>query len=266
MTFTPRVIFHLGFQKTGTTSVQALLNSNLSLLSDVDVRVYGDATKDLRAAGKNFCAEPSPDREKELIKTLERHFSLVFDNGKPVCLISDENILGRVPYSNTGDVVSWAERILPVIEGCASGTDLAFHFYTRPAESWRNSMYRQCVKRAGVTGSYGVWARSSPFQEDWPDWKEWADRISKATSAPVTFTCMDEELKSGAVLGTALLENAGLSEAAINALIPVERQNMALSDAALQFMRFVNLLPLKERLRLRISERVEAFDSRAKHK
>ncbi len=264
MTCTPKITFHLGFQKTGTTSIQALLNANQSRLPNVAVRAYGYSTKDLRVAGRNYCAAPDEKNKEKLVNALDNHFAAVRSSGKPFCLISDENILGRVPYSESGDVVSWAEKILPIIESCSVGTEISFHFYTRNAKSWLQSIYRQSVKRARVTSSFDQWIAAAPFSGQWPDWDNWKTRITNSVSAPVIFTSMDAELNSGAILGTSLLESVGVSKKTVDSLTVVSPKNLALSDTALKFMRFVNRLPLKDQHTLRISERVEQLDSRIK--
>ncbi len=51
MTADQDILFHLGFQKTGTTTIQAMLNANADRFPDLDIRAYGDATKDLRETG-----------------------------------------------------------------------------------------------------------------------------------------------------------------------------------------------------------------------
>lgn len=257
-----QMLFHLGFQKTGTTSIQALLNANRARLTGIDIRAYGDATKDLRVAGRTYCADPTPKREARLRDALRGHVDRFRSGDDAACLISDENILGRVAYGPTGDVLSWGKRILPMIEEAAAGLDLQFVFYTRAQAAWRSSIYKQSVKRAGETRSLEGWSSAAPFTGDWPDWSDWQQQLQGACAAPVEFLSMEEEIASDLPLGAGVLRRLGVSDADIAELATVSPQNTSLSERAICLMRMINHLPLSDRRRLKISEYIEARDRR----
>lgn len=259
----PRLIlFHLGFQKTGTTSVQAMLNANRDALAGIDIRAYGDATKDLRVAGRTYCADPTPERAARLRKALGGHVERFRAGDARACLISDENILGRVAYGPAGDVVSWGKRILPMIEECAAGLQVRFVFYTRAPEPWRQSIYKQSVKRAGETRNLKGWVQAAPFAGDWPDWTGWQRQLQSACAAPVEFLSMEAELAGDLPLGAGVLQRLGVENAVIAGLSTVRPQNTSLSDRAIGVMRVINHLPLTDRRKIRISEYIEAREQK----
>lgn len=252
-----QIVFHLGFQKTGTTSIQAMLNANKNLLQDIDLRAYGDATKDLRVAGRGYCASPTDKNLQRLRRALKSHISGFLAGDKKHCLISDENILGRVPYGDTGDILTWAKRILPVIEQELNGISARFVFYTREQVGWLPSLYKQSVKRARVTATFDVWKARSPIELDCTGWRP---ELQSYSTIPVEFISMEQELKSGDTLGTALLVRLGVDPGILPSFVGADVLNTSLSARALQVMRLINRMPLSDRRVLRISELVETFD------
>lgn len=253
MTADQDILFHLGFQKTGTTTIQAMLNANADRFPDLDIRAYGDATKDLRVAGRNYCADPSAERRGKLELALNRHVDRTRENGKP-CLISDENILGRVPYSSAGDVLTWAGMILPMIEASCSDLSIRFVFYTRQPDAWLHSSYNQAVKRGRVSVDFETWRNNAPFTVDWAAWR---DRIQRLCEAPVEFVGMEDELDRHGFLGARLLHRMGVAPASWPDLVQPDVQNPSLPENALRLMRLVNRLPLPDSQVIRISETVE---------
>lgn len=255
------LLFHLGFQKTGTTSAQAWLTHNSGALPEIDLRSSGDATKDLRSAGRSYCAAPSAKTEQRLRDALRRHIDRFALGERDLGLISDENILGRTAYDATGDILSWAKRVLPIIEQCVQAAprplQTEFLFYTRETGPWLRSMYNQAVKRARVTGSFDRWLAGAPFVVDWDQWR--AD-MQAEVSTPVRFLPMEADLAQQAPIGAALLARLGVDSARIAALAPVRSQNASLSPGALRAMRWINRLPLSDRRILQISEWVERRD------
>ena len=251
------MVFHLGFQKTGSTTMQAFLNRHAAALPAIDIRAYGDATKDLRISGRNWCADPTPARWQRLSDALDRHVESFGAGDASVCLISDENIVGRVGYGPTGDVVRWSEAILPLIAERAAAFDPCFVFYTREPDRWLRSLYNQSVKRARVTARYQRWAAAAPFEVDWNTWRE---RFTAAGRRPVTFLSMEEEIASGRPLGAGLLIEAGVPPSVAEALPGVEARNASLSERSLRLMRLVNRLPLSDRRVIRFSEWLEKQD------
>ena len=248
------MVFHLGFQKTGSTTMQAFLNRNAEALPEIDVRAYGDATKDLRVSGRNWCADPSPARWQRLADALDRHVERFAAGRAQVCLISDENVVGRVGYGPTGDVLRWSEAILPLIAERAAAFDPGFVFYTRAPDRWLRSLYNQSVKRARVTQGFERWAAAAPFEVDWPAWRE---RLASAAGRPVTFLSMEEELASGRPLGAGLLVECGVPPDVAASLPAAEARNASLSERSLRLMRLVNRLPLGDRRVIRFSEWLE---------
>jgi hypothetical protein len=251
------IIFHLGFQKTGTTSIQAMLNANAACLGNVDLRAYGPATQDLRTAGRRWCADPTRGRQARLESVLEDHVVRFRAGSAPVCLISDENILGRVPWASTGDILTWGRSILPMVESASKGLDLQIVFYTRSPSRWLRSLYNQSVKRARVTASFDTWAADAPFTVDWPRWQR---DLQTTVEAPVTFVAMEDEIGPDRLLGATLLRLAGVTDETIAGIVPPPVQNTSLSPRAIALMRLVNRLPIRDRLLLKVSEAVERMD------
>lgn len=253
------MLFHMGFQKTGTTSIQSLLNENAADLSGIDIRAYGKATRDLREAGKSWCHSPSAAARQSIVSAVARYRDSLIASGRHACIVSDENILGRGEHGAHGYVLTWGEAILPIIAEAAKGVRPMFVFYTRSPEAWLRSLYNQLVKRARETATYEEWRRSLPYTVDW---QVWHTRLQAATDAKVVFVSMEEELASDGWLGRTLLDKAGIPRETSASLRRPALRNPSLSERGLAIMRYVNRLPVPDKFVLRFSEALERREAR----
>lgn len=155
------------------------------------------------------------------------------------------------------------EALAPLLNGLtrASGAAPVFVFTTWAFAPWLRSAYRQEVKAQGLTARFEQWLGKIPFEQDWAPHRA---RIAAAVDAPVIFRDMGADAEEGLPMGGRLLVDAGVPVEAVAAMPAPPPANEALGDAAVEFLRQVNLLALDPRtsrsLRLTVDRHRGLFD------
>lgn len=240
----PRIIWHFGFQKTGTTAAQWLMRKNQALLQDkVAIFPRGRWTAALRGAAGGYLTQKTQAAKIALQDEVRQIVQAVHASGQPAAVVSDENVLGLRVQDETGDIFAHAETILPVIEQ-AAGAGCEFHFLTRDPESWLKSAHNQEVKQLRCRQDYASWRAAQTLVVNWSDLR---DRLAATVSGAVMFHDMDDDRKAGQPTGACLLQAAGVDAATIARLKTPGRKNQGLSDSALAFMLQINQSDLKYR-------------------
>jgi hypothetical protein len=225
----PRVIWHLGFQKTATTSAQALLQVNADVLAPyVRVLPKSPKTKALRMAAQDYVRTPSPDTNGTLRAEVE---ALLCNADRPV-IISDETLSGFDPLPLHGDAFSALERLVAALAEITPNAQ--FVFTTRAAADWTRSVYNQLVRQNRLAMRWEDWSQNVPRDTNWDE----GHRRLRATGADVAFVSIEDEAAAGQRPGQCLLRAAGVPED-----LPLHHpkpQNTSLPDGALEFMRAIN--------------------------
>lgn len=255
-----QLVLHLGFQKTGSTSIQALLDMNRARLEDLDLYVYGPDTMPARSPALSAIRNPTPQALAIAKYVFMGIFREMLESQNETAIFSDENILGRVLYTQSGHFLEWAELLLPIIASAMpDNIEARIVFYTRDQDKWLKSLYGQAVKRAGEKRGFKAWRDGRPLRTEWHYMR---DRLaSAACGIPVQFVSMEKDLAKFGFVGGELLEVSGIVRDRICALAIPTLQNKGLSPLALNVMRAINHLPLGRRRLLRISESVETWDA-----
>lgn len=237
-----RMVWHLGFQKTGTTSFQ-----EMNRLNDETLRWYMAVfqkrarTRGLCEASLAWLENPKPIRRQRLDDELRLMATKARRWGQKAVLISDENLIGWENFNETGHVFDAAARLIAAIEETLPEEDHHFVFYTRDFDAWLASAYNQVVKFSFETRSWDEWLAAVPFEKDWQAHEA---SIRAAARAPVEFRDMLEDGREGLPMGGRILALAGMERAAIDGLARPPRQNESLNPGALEFMRNLNGLEI----------------------
>jgi hypothetical protein len=256
-----RLVVHLGVQKTGSTSIQRHLRRNAdALVSYLAVRTpeEGSPMRPLGRAAIAFSLAPSDDRAQALRLAFRDVLDALPANTVPV-LISHENLAGAMP-GNGGET-----RLYPALPQIAAllmaearefATD--FVIYTRSRKSWRPSVWAQAVRTDGYTRSLLEFEAETA---DLPGWGDLVRRMTAETGDRVTRFRLEDEMDPLRP-GRQLLRHAGLDEATIDALQPLDGPtNNRLNDGATEFLRRLNGLSLNPHAHGRIVDLV----ARAEH-
>ena len=243
--FAPRIIWHFGFQKTGTTAVQWLLRKNRALLGEkIALFPRGRWTAALREAAAVFLRTRSEADKTAFQDEVRKIVNTVRDSGHRCAIVSDENVLGLKLRDETGDIFTHARTMLPVVEDAAAPAICEFHFNTRDTEAWLKSAHNQEVKQLRCRQDFDEWRNGVALPVDW---SALHDTLSGLTQGAVVFRDMNADRAAGRPSGAALLEAAGVGPELLAQLKTPGAQNESLSDAALAFMLDINRSPLKRR-------------------
>ncbi|TCS67512.1 hypothetical protein EDD52_101614 [Primorskyibacter sedentarius] len=150
------VVIHAGFHKTGTKSVQAMINTNRAVLDPVMRCYLKSDVQRLTELAKKFSAT----REQAALRTLgqaERAFFASLDplDPRPI-LISAEDLSGYMPGRRKLTRYDATPKIMAQIAASARAslgdeTQIDFYFSTRQPDSWFASLYWQNLRSKRLT-------------------------------------------------------------------------------------------------------------------
>lgn len=239
-----RVVWHFGWQKTGTPSIQLLMRRNQSALSD-RVQVYPKTTmsQPIRRALKTHFATGTPSLQ-EIEELTEDMMIEVAAEGGPVALISDENLMGWRHHDKNLCFVGYAKTVLPILARAAAPATSQFVFYTREMNGWLKNVHNQEVKNMRQTVDYDPWLDQAPR---YADWDAVHAELSEATGLDIVFRDMGQDKADGLPLGGAILEACGIDRSVIAGFAAAPTSNNSLPESATQLMLAMNRSNLPDR-------------------
>lgn len=235
-----RIILHLGFPKTGTTTIQAMLQANAGTLGPgIAVSPKDDLTFQLRKNALRYMRSGGlwvwKWRHARALADMVRRLDAMDFN---TLIISDENMIGIESgkiFDRPGrvDYAAWIARL----DRALAGYDVVYVLYTRAIGPWHVSAYNQAFKMRRVNVSYADWSRVH-------DDMSGPDRIIAGLRAVVgerlQVLDMADETAAGKILGHRLLDLAGVSQDRIDAVTLPPRKNESLPQAGVEFLRHVS--------------------------
>ena len=240
---TKKIIWLLGFRKTGTTSVQYLLGHlPLADYPNLLVSSRDHLTQNWRMLVVRATRAKKRPNLAELRKEMSNVATLLRGVTAQTILISDENLFAFSLYAKDGShFFDWAADILPLIETEFADFENVFVVYTRPLDSWLKSSYSQEVKRGRTWRSYDTWRKQVPKGCNWTDGLA---AIRAVIHAPLVLLTQETALEDARPLGAQLLELAGVSPAVIAGIGPAPHLNQSLSPARMRLLRVLNFFGL----------------------
>ena len=246
-----RIVVHLGLRKTATTAIQYLLDAHADMLgANIKAMAWHRRFEAWRNHVYRFMTAPEDDAAKyrremiegitEEAKKLAKWFSSLPEE---TIIISDENLFASRVYAHNETIFDWAHAVLPIVVEAWQDFDLRFVLYIRDEKSWLASCHNQEVKNNRLAKSYLDWSVEIP---EYFDLRKNAADLADRSEVPFKIVDMDEEMVSDRVIGTAVLSEAGLTEAEIAALPPVPRLNQSLPASAVDFMIALNRLDIPD--------------------
>lgn len=251
-----RIIWHVGPQKTGTTSFQQLLRLNKDVLRPyLTSVVHSHGTKRATRAAISVQHQPTDDTRSALADQVAALIDAWQSSPtpSPVLIVSDEQFLGMRLFDDGPDIFSASHMMLPLLAECSAMFSPSFVLYQRDMQKWLTSAYQQSVKQAVETRTISEWMEAVPFSSDWEQIKP---AIITSTNAPVRFYNFDEEAKSNDPLGASILRDADVPNDVIADLERPGRLNESLPSGAIAFMREMNAVPMNPRIRGAIRKNV----------
>lgn len=218
---------HVGFHKTGTTSLQAVLAANRARLGAVLVNHDDAAILPLRKACLAF------ERQRDLAagRAIATETRRVLDRAKgDRIVLSSEILCGPIPRPNRrGAVYATAAESLQWVQDGAKGADLRFHLCTRDEGKWLSSLYRHLLRTRGLPLTEAQFRALPQFAEFRFD----ALCASiRAKIGPLHQWRMEDDLATDLGPGTGFLTALGHSAAELALWTRVSPQNQGLSARA----------------------------------
>ena len=247
MTTPSHILWHLGPQMTGSTSLQALLLANRRLLrphclvfpkrkgtkrarfTAHDWLTGGDIAP-LRVALRGLTAKLAPAEASTMI-------------------VSDETLLGFEIAGTEDHALTRAARLIPELIAASAPTARPLSF-TRARGPWLRSAYNQAVRKMRETRSFEAWHAEVALPPDWPAWES----ALRPLAPQLHFIALEDDPQPG----LALLRLAGVPEDVCAALAPATARNESLPPGAIAFLREMNVSPLNGRALAEVRARVVA--------
>ncbi|PYC49063.1 hypothetical protein DI396_03110 [Litorivita pollutaquae] len=153
-----RMVLHCGFHKTGTTSVQKMLDRDRALLAPQMQIALKAEIRAAALAARDWSATRNPAKMSAYIYDLALFFeSLDPDDPRPLCL-SCEDLCGFMPGRRHLTDYRAAAELLPalceVIQEVLPASDITFYFSTRAPEPWVKSCYAQHLRASGLRDDF----------------------------------------------------------------------------------------------------------------
>jgi len=151
-----RIIVHGGFHKTGTSSIQAVLNQNSPLIWPHYALVLPGRIPDVLKAATFQSRVGDPFSLSEYAFRLHSFLgTLVLGRKRGLC-ISAEDLCGLIPGRNGQDGYTAAPELMATTarvleEVCGPEFDITFYLSLRQSEAWLRSTYFQNLRRSRLT-------------------------------------------------------------------------------------------------------------------
>lgn len=239
-----KVICHFGFRKAGSTTVQAMLRANSSLIQDhvgLVLRTTDPSTDDLRATGVAYTKGHDRTSLLDLKAAASDLAEAIGRLPQEAVILSDENVIGNKVMLDGRDIFAMAAEILPVLEDEWRGFDVSFVFYTRERQAWLRSCYSQAVKWHRSTEIYEAYLAANGSCRSW---QQGEAALTASVRSPVHFVRMEDDLAGGGMLGRTLLDMAGVPAEVQSKMEPAAAQNQSPTVQQLELMREINSLKL----------------------
>lgn len=243
---------HLGFHKTGSTSLQELLRVNRGRLG-ADTLCFVQYDPELRpveAACKRYDRKPTPGNARALHKAWVRLMDRCARSGAARILISSENLSGRIPsLRDTAPPYAATGAILGILAGASAPARLEATLYLRDGWAWLDSLARHLARTRGETRTARDLAATEKFAHPETLLSEAAARIAAEAGFAVHTLAFEDDLNARLGPGESWLRQTGISDALLAGLEPVSAQNPGLSQAATEALQrpWMRLLPRKLR-------------------
>lgn len=236
-----KIVFHAGFHKTGTSTVQAVLRANRkALMPALAIRLKGQMQELMSAARgySTYCTNDALDKVSRRFDTLLAELP---DMPRRTLLLSAEELSGHMPGRGALADYSAAPVLANLFWSRAQqaypDAQVLFCYATRAPASWLKSGWAEHVKSSTMTLDFAAFCARYP---DAPNLQTILDDIRQKVPAPVHSYALEE--CSDLPLGPAdpVLDHCDIPDALRAALTPQPPQNKRLSEDTLAALLEIN--------------------------
>lgn len=158
-----RIVIHAGFHKTGTTSVQTMLDANRRVLGR-RLRIYLKSDfESLTKAARAFSTDQTPAMLAKVATQASRFFETLDPADPRPVLMSSEDLCGHMPGRLGLDRYDAAPLLLSQLADTAltrfgPDTELTFYLSTRSQMDWLRSTWWQNLRSTRLTLDFDEYA------------------------------------------------------------------------------------------------------------
>lgn len=238
-----RIIIHLGFPKTGSTTIQGMLAANRD---NIGKKIYVSPQDELTYFVRKFALRYQRNRHffcwkirhdaalREMVRKIDAMAS-------DTLIISDENMIGIEP----GKIFDPPEKTnylpwLKHLDAALSNYDVHYVIYTREPKSWQRSAYNQAFKMRRVKEPFETWVES---HDDLDAPRRIIEEFRTYLGPRLHTLEMTEEIGPDRIMGHFILELAGVSEENIAGITLPPRENESLPLASIELLRLIHANP-----------------------
>ncbi|TNF62698.1 MAG: hypothetical protein EP307_06395, partial [Rhodobacteraceae bacterium] len=188
-----KVVIHLGFHKTGSTTVQQTLQRNRALLRPVLAVALRPSMRDVLSAARAFSVTGEAfDRARFAARAALMLQDLPQMKRRVLCLSAEElagHLPGRPGVRDYGAAVPLAQDLAHAAAALFPQAEIAFFVMTRDPAAWLDSAYWQHVKSSSMTMDIATFRSRFAGAARLDDI---AVRIARATGLPVHGARLEE--------------------------------------------------------------------------
>lgn len=169
----PRLILHAGFHKTGTSSVQEMLDEAADILDPLARVLIKEDMEELTAACRAHARAPTPDTLARVEAEAASLFATLDPTDPRQLLISSEDLAGLIPGRQGRMGYPEAPALLTaLLHGLARSwgalPEVTLYLSTRGAEGWINSCYHHHLRVSRMRDGADTYAEAQRGAADLP--------------------------------------------------------------------------------------------------
>lgn len=237
-----KIIIHLGFPKTGTTTIQEFFSANEFCFDDnLIISAKDKLTKEVRKWALRSARWKSPRIARTFYKiALKNLISKISHLKFNTLVISDENLVGFQPANLLSPKNSFLTENIEALCKTFSGHNVEYVLYTRNSPAWLRSLYNQDFRMRRTIQNYEDWAKNHLSANSCTI----AEKLKPAfRSNKLHIVSMESEVSSGLPLGSTLLRLAGYDDEFISKLKVPMKKNESLPDSSIELLKKIHALP-----------------------
>lgn len=215
------IVIHMGFHKTGTSSVQQVLRDNRDTLKPHMRSLLRGEMTDIVHAARGFSTWRDPVTLLKFSHRFGRLLRGLSPMSKRVLCLSAEELSGHLPgrddlrdYSATPIL---AARMAKIATQVYPNAELVFFLSTRAPDPWIKSAYWQHVKSSSMTMEMDAFISAYPNA---PDLDRIVDDTAGAVPCPVRHCRLEDSQSTPLGPATPLLELCGVPANILENIMP----------------------------------------------
>ena len=229
-----RIVIHMGFHKTGTSTTQQVLRANREILKPHMRSLLRWSLTDVVHAARGYSTWRDPITLLKFTHRFDRVLTDLPGMPKRALCISAEELSGHLP--GRGDLADYSAAPVLAAEMATTAArqfpnaELSFYLTTRNSADWIKSAYWQHVKSSSLASDFDAFLTKYP---DAADLDAIVDQIAQSVACPVHRCYLDDVADTPLGPAGPLLALCGIQPDLIERVTPAPSLNVRYPDDVL---------------------------------